>query len=194
VRRRHKAALAVAHVLVPLAACGPATVAAPTARDATSTTSPEAEPPTSVVVVPETEAASPQPAATGPGPTTVVESLPGPDALTRPGGYGGAESPPGFGTGQGPASNSIANGPLPVAANSGIASWYDAAPRTTASRDYPRGTRLQVCRGAACVLVTVADFGPELWTGRSLDLSADSFAELAPLSRGVVDVTWGVVA
>jgi rare lipoprotein A (peptidoglycan hydrolase) len=181
-RRRHKAALAVAHVLVPLAAsCGPATVAAPTARE--STTSPEAEPPSSVVVVPETEAASPQPAATGIGPTTTAAPLPVTPAPRE------ARS-----VEQGPASNSIANGPLPVPANAGLASWYDAAPRTTASRDYPRGTRLQVCRGAACVLVTVADFGPELWTGRSLDLSADSFAELAPLSRGVVDVTWGVVA
>lgn len=65
-RRRYRA---VPHVLMGIAAaCGPATIAAPPAT--TSTTSPEAEPPTSVVVVPETEAA-PQPAATGIGPTTI---------------------------------------------------------------------------------------------------------------------------
>lgn len=95
-RRRHKAALAVAHVLVPLAACGPATVAAPTAREASSTTSPEAALPPTSVVEPVTEALSL-------GATGSVGSTP--TAAAPP------LEPP---AGRGPATNSIANGPLPV--------------------------------------------------------------------------------
>lgn len=72
----------------------------------------------------------------------------------------------------------------------GLASWYSAPYGTVASREYPVGARLEVCREEHCVVVEVADYGPQEWTGRDLDLSADSYAEIAPLSTGVIDVFW----
>jgi rare lipoprotein A (peptidoglycan hydrolase) len=74
----------------------------------------------------------------------------------------------------------------------GEASWYDAAPGTTASRDYPFGTVLNVCHADRCAKAVVDDYGPDAWTGRSLDLSRDVFSELADPSAGVIDVTWTV--
>lgn len=38
--------------------------------------------------------------------------------------------------------------------------------------------------------MTILDYGPTLATGRSLDLCKEAFAKLAPLSRGVIEVTW----
>lgn len=81
------------------------------------------------------------------------------------------------------------------------ASWYDYSlkgivyskdHRTAASRDYPRGTMLRVCRAdnsAKCVDVLVNDYGPQAWTGKSIDLSSFAFSQLEILSKGVVKVT-----
>lgn len=61
---------------------------------------------------------------------------------------------------------------------------------TCASRDYPRGTRLMVATQAGkSVVCRVNDYGPEEWTGVQLDLSSHAFAQLAPLSQGLVEVT-----
>lgn len=90
--------------------------------------------------------------------------------------------------------------------NSGLASWYgsesgsttangehfDPDGFTTAHLTLPFGTRLRVCHEEACVLVRVTDRGPAAWTGRQLDLSRGAFAALAPLSSGVIAVTWAV--
>jgi rare lipoprotein A len=174
--------MATAFALIPVAcgSGGQAQISAPRAG-LTTTTDPEpAASPTSAVE-PATEAATPPSTATGSvGSTTVdegraVQSVPAPSA-TIP-------------------SNSIANGPLPATANSGTASWYETpwGGLTTASRDYAKGTRLNVCHGGVCVQVVVNDYGPQAWTGRALDLSSAAFAVLAPLSRGVIPVSWGVL-
>lgn len=61
---------------------------------------------------------------------------------------------------------------------------------TCASRDYPRGTRLMVAtKTGKSVVCRVNDYGPEAWTGVQLDLSSHAFAQLAPLSQGLVEVT-----
>lgn len=82
------------------------------------------------------------------------------------------------------------------------ASWYARGARTAsgeafdpdgltaAHRTLPFGTRLHVCHAGRCVEVRVNDRGPAVWTGRELDLSRAAFAAIAPLSRGVVTVTW----
>lgn len=90
----------------------------------------------------------------------------------------------------------------PPTAGGGLASWY-ARGRTTASgerfdpngltaahRTLAFGTRLRVCHDGRCVEVRVNDRGPSRRTGRALDLSRASFAAIAPLSAGVVTVTW----
>jgi rare lipoprotein A len=85
-----------------------------------------------------------------------------------------------------------------------LASWYgsesgsttangdafDPDGLTAAHRTLPFGTRLVVCTDR-CVGVTVTDRGPFV-AGRDLDLSRGAFAAIAPLSAGVVEVTWRV--
>lgn len=83
---------------------------------------------------------------------------------------------------------------------SGKASWYDYSLKgypdysktnlTAAARDWPRGTKLNVCTDSKCVVVRVNDFGPALAVhpDRIIDLSSYAFTQLAPLSAGVVDV------
>ena len=84
-----------------------------------------------------------------------------------------------------------------------IASWYNyslpnwpnagAERLTTASRDYPRGTKLQVCRTTPkkpCVIVWVNDYGPEVkkYPERGLDLSLRAFRALANPKVGLIQV------
>ena len=69
--------------------------------------------------------------------------------------------------------------------------------RYAATWDYPFGTRLRVCRQddpTRCTQVIVLDRGPAKRLQRLIDLNATSFAELAPLTEGVVTITvepWG---
>ena len=82
--------------------------------------------------------------------------------------------------------------------HSGLASWYDydlegypgysKSHRTCASRDYPRGTTLQVIYQDRFTTCQVNDYGPEEWTGRDIDLSSLAFRDLAPLSKGVLEI------
>lgn len=95
----------------------------------------------------------------------------------------------------------------PSASTVGIASWYDydlkgypdysKSNLTAASRDFPRGTRLKVCRigSNACVVVRVNDYGPEHCADnpvacpeRDIDLSSAAFKKLAPLKHGLLKV------
>lgn len=73
------------------------------------------------------------------------------------------------------------------------ATWYaNPRPSGAASRDYPRGTKLRIHlihpTKRASVDVKINDYGPELWTGRHLDLSRESFARLMGLHHGVIQV------
>lgn len=82
-----------------------------------------------------------------------------------------------------------------------VASWYDYSlpgvpgysrtHATAASRDWPRGTCLEVCASSVCVMVRVNDYGPRsaIFPGRGIDLSSYAFKQLAPLSKGVIAVT-----
>jgi len=75
----------------------------------------------------------------------------------------------------------------------GLATWYRYKGKwTTASRDFPRGTKLKVTaiHSGKSVLVEVNDWGPQPWTGAVLDLNKAAFAELAPLGAGKIEVSY----
>ncbi len=82
----------------------------------------------------------------------------------------------------------------------GVASWYDQSRyksfkyqggNFTASRDYPKGTRLKVTRikSGVSIVVTVNDYGPELRTKRLIDLEKKAFEQLASIGAGEIFVT-----
>ena len=92
-------------------------------------------------------------------------------------------------------------GAFPVAAShvprDGVATWYDDGPGLYAAAgpalrhgDW-RGSRVRVCAGERCITVRLSDWcacGPRGGRTTVLDLSADAFRRLAPLSRGVIRV------
>jgi len=91
-----------------------------------------------------------------------------------------------------------ASGP---AAMTGRGSWYalglpqpDAL--TCASRTFPRGTYLLVkdLENGHTMICRVNDYGPEVWTGRIIDLSRGSFVQIDNLSRGTIPVELRVAA
>ncbi len=59
-------------------------------------------------------------------------------------------------------------------------------PTITAANDWPLGTLLLVCHDARCIRVRICDRGG---FGNAVDLSRAAFAQLAPLSSGIIDVT-----
>lgn len=78
----------------------------------------------------------------------------------------------------------------------GEASWYaykdcDCA----ASRDYPKGTLLKVTNiyngvnYGKSVIIKVNDYGPELWTGRVIDLDKTAYEKIGFLGGGVMPVS-----
>jgi hypothetical protein len=97
--------------------------------------------------------------------------------------------------------------------DSGKASYYDydlkdypnysKTHATAASRKYPRGSRLEVCRqipvpgkpdsflASTCVIVKVNDYGPDakVFPDRIIDLSSYAFNKIASTRDGVVVVT-----
>ncbi len=95
---------------------------------------------------------------------------------------------------------SLAATPAPQSAGgpgamSGRGSWYalglpqpDAL--TCASRTYPRGSYLLVKNlyNGHTVVCRVNDYGPEVWTGRIIDLSRGSFSQVDSLGRGTIPV------
>ena len=66
---------------------------------------------------------------------------------------------------------------------------FDPNLRTAASLRHRCGTRLRVCSldSDRCVDIVVNDRGPYI-EGRALDLAEAAFAELAPLSQGLLEV------
>lgn len=60
---------------------------------------------------------------------------------------------------------------------------------TCASWTYPLGTVVRVTHGARHVDCVVTDRGPARRLNRAIDLTRCAFARLAPLSRGVIDVS-----
>ncbi|MBP9801978.1 hypothetical protein KBC40_00110 [Patescibacteria group bacterium] len=81
----------------------------------------------------------------------------------------------------------------------GIASYYDQSRykyfnyqngNFAASRDYPKGTKLKVTRlkTGQSIIVQVNDYGPELQTGRVIDLDTSAFKQLSSLGAGLIYV------
>ncbi len=88
---------------------------------------------------------------------------------------------------------------------SGIATWYGGSdgydsddtmadgslfnpddPTIAAANAWPLGAWLAVCHDGRCIHVRVCDRGS---FSNAVDLSRGAFAQLAPLSSGVIDVT-----
>ncbi len=77
----------------------------------------------------------------------------------------------------------------------GEASWYAwKLGNYAASRDFPKGTMLKVTNMSnssnqgKSVIITVNDYGPELWTGRIIDLDKVAYQQIGNLSGGVMPV------
>lgn len=77
----------------------------------------------------------------------------------------------------------------------GLASWYAfKGGDFAASRDYPKGAKLKVINQSdgenqgKWVIVTINDYGPDLWTERMIDLDKAAFFKIANLKEGVVPV------
>jgi hypothetical protein len=73
---------------------------------------------------------------------------------------------------------------------SGTATWYSHAAGTCAHLGLRMGTSVRITNTAngATASCTVADRGPEAWTGNLIDLSPDVFRQLAPLGAGRINV------
>jgi rare lipoprotein A (peptidoglycan hydrolase) len=86
-------------------------------------------------------------------------------------------------------------------AMTGRGSWYalglpEPDALTCASRTFPRGTYLLVknTENGRTMVCHVNDYGPEVWTGRIIDLSRGSFTQVDNLSRGTIPVELRVAA
>lgn len=83
--------------------------------------------------------------------------------------------------------------PKPSDIHSGLATWYRFGDKlTTASREYPKGTKLRVVavNSGKSVDVVVNDYGPAVNTGIELDLNAPAFEAIAPLGAGKIKVKY----
>jgi rare lipoprotein A (peptidoglycan hydrolase) len=89
---------------------------------------------------------------------------------------------------------------VPLICNTGIASWYDynlkgiewsREHNTAASRSFKRYSTVIVknIETGKEIEVYINDYGPEEWTGREIDLSSHAFKELAPLNKGLINVS-----
>lgn len=74
-----------------------------------------------------------------------------------------------------------------------VSSWFRSPRNVAAHRTLPFGTRVRVTYAGRSVLVLIGDRGPLARTGRCLDLDDDAFAQLAPLSRGLINVELSIV-
>ncbi len=76
---------------------------------------------------------------------------------------------------------------------SGLATWYRFGDKlTTASRKFPKGTKLRVVaiNSGKAVDVVVNDYGPSIITGIDLDLNEPAFAKIAPLGAGKIKIKY----
>lgn len=75
----------------------------------------------------------------------------------------------------------------------GLATWYSFGDQlTTASRQFPKGTKLRVVavNSGKTIDVVVNDYGPQAHTGVALDLNRPAFAQLAPLGAGKIQIKY----
>ena len=80
----------------------------------------------------------------------------------------------------------------PLSGRIARASWYTCSwcHGGFASTFLKKGTWVTFCANSKCVRAVDDDYGPASWTGRTFDLDADIFQQLAPLSSGVITVSW----
>lgn len=90
-----------------------------------------------------------------------------------------------------PVVNAAAKASTVSAVFSGKASWYSFSRNHgmfAAMRGY-RGKRVRVTGPKGTIIVTINDYGPQKYTGKIIDLSAEAFkAAIGPLSKGVGSV------
>ena len=145
----------------------------------------EAENPT-VTVAASTRTAAPRASRSKPRTTSTTIKKKKTTTTTKPAAKGGKT------TTTAPQKSSSASAAPPAGnTQSGIASWYEAAPPgTCAHRTLPKGTRVTVTHvgNGKRTTCTVADRGPYV-DGYIIDLSKSNFSELAPLSDGIIKVT-----
>ncbi|MFA6428155.1 MAG: septal ring lytic transglycosylase RlpA family protein [Candidatus Buchananbacteria bacterium] len=78
-----------------------------------------------------------------------------------------------------------------LATEEGVASWYAyKGCNCAASRTYAKGTKLKVTNltNNKSVIVKINDVGPEIWTGRLVDLDKVAFKKLAATTQGLISV------
>ncbi|MEA2705130.1 MAG: rare lipoprotein [Actinomycetota bacterium] len=153
----------------------------------------------------------PPPTVAGPHPEEVGGKAPNPgQGVSEPSASSGTmELPPASSRADVPpvSTGEASRTPAPAAASTTTVSWYgaesgfttadgetfDPSALTFAHRSMPFGAVVEFCAGGACVVAQCNDRGP--WVaGRDFDLSRGAFARLAPLSAGVLEVSWTRVA
>jgi hypothetical protein len=170
----------------------PVTVSAPTSTTTTSAppTTTTVAPSTTTTTVPPTTTTSVPPTTTTVPPTTTTSPPPPPTTTVAP--TTTTTSPP-------PTTEAPAPPPPPGAEversadrQRGQATWYSQPAgyeaRGCAHRTLPFGTVVTVSSGGRSTTCVVNDRGP-YGAGRIIDLDDQVFAELAPLSAGVIEVT-----
>lgn len=82
----------------------------------------------------------------------------------------------------------------------GEASWYAFKNGLfAASRDFPKGTRIKIINQSSglnrgkSTIVTINDYGPELWTKRIIDLDKVAYDQIGNLAGGVMPVRIEVI-
>lgn len=152
------------------------TTAAPrSSTTTTSSTSTTLPPPSSTTITVEAE--PDDDVATLAAPTTAPPTTAAPATTTT------AQPPP-------PAPPTTVAPAPPSNSESGKATWYRWRAGECAHKTLPRGTVVTITnvsngRSATCVVTDRGPYGP----GRIIDLDDDTFAQLAPLSTGIIDVT-----
>lgn len=85
----------------------------------------------------------------------------------------------------------------PARAEQMLTTWYDCpfSPDCVANRHYPKGTVLRLFnpKTGKSVRGVVRDYGPEAWTGRSLDVSREIAGLLGMKSAGVASLEVSVI-
>lgn len=143
-----------------------------------------ATPPTTVATPPPTTPPTTVPAHIYSAPTTQVQrvwtpptTVPAPTTTQAP------QAAPAAAPAQAPAANS----------RTGVVTYYDATPGTCASPTLSFGTVVTITNPANGKTVSCTVDDREADTSRQIDLATDTFAQIAPLSQGVIsnaELSW----
>ena len=167
-----------------------------TALPAGVPTAPPAAGPPPVKVAVGPSATAPTTAVVAPGVSTAAAPRPVPAAVAAPAGGSPPPAPaqlalPAIDLATLlPGASVAAARVAPGRSQRGVASWFGAPAGTCAHLTLPFGTEVRVTRPAtgAVTTCTVDDRGPTLETGRLIDLSTGTIAELVSTDAGLIDV------